>query len=291
MANPSDNIFQPADYVRRVFKDADDDLEAITEIQQENRVKIPSVHPALSFLGLHEVPRAQVHLSLFQRLRNQLEQRLEEMEERGLRKLLEKSFGYVSVPELRPVVMSIVEAMPPPVDESFLLEIAEKEELYSVCPTSVKQQIWQINPGVFGEAVSPLLDQYVAYKEGLLFETIDPNNLPSAFFSIQPKTRRQNAVLQKLVQLLGSSVPLYNTLCQFLRTLYLRTHVSHYCTLRADLIMLLHEQDNVIMDSDRCHKFAWCLDASIRANSVDEKKLKELYNFLDTIEGGDEVLE
>ena len=45
------------------------------------------------------------------------------------------------------------------------------------------------------------------------------------------------------------------------------------------------------MDQDRCHKFAWCLDACIRGSSVDEKRLRELYTFLDTIEGGDEVLE
>ena len=124
-----------------------------------------------------------------------------------------------------------------------------------------------------------------------MFATVTSDNAPSAFLSLPAKIRRQNSVLQQLIKMLGSSVPLYNLLCQFLRTLYLRTHVSHYCTLRADLIMLLHEQDNIIMDSDRCHKFAWCLDASIRAATIDEKKLKELYNFLDTIEGGDEVLE
>lgn len=55
--------------------------------------------------------------------------------------------------------------------------------------------------------------------------------------------------------------------------------------------MRLFIQDNVIMDSDRCHKFAWCLDACIRSLSVDEKKLRELYAFLDTIPGGDDVLE
>lgn len=291
MARVPEALFQPSDYVRKAFKETEEGLDAINEVQEENRVKIPSVHPALSLLDLHEVPRTQVHLNLFQRLREMLEQRLESLDDKGLRRLLEKSFRYVAVPELRGVVMSLVEALPPPVDERYLLEIAEKEELYSECPTAVKQQIWQINPGVFGEAVSPLLDQYIAHKESLLFATINSDQLPSPFLLLQPKTRRQNAVLQQLIGMLGSSIPLYNTLCQFLRTLYLRTHVSHYCTLRADLIMLLHEQDNIIMDSDRCHKFAWCLDASIRAATVDEKKLKELYNFLDTIEGGDEVLE
>lgn len=291
MAKVPEALFKPAEYVRSAFKKAEDGMDAITEIQEENCIKIPSVQPALSLLDLHEVSRTQIHLDLFQRLRQKLEQRLESLDDRGVRKLLEKSFRFVAVPELRGVVMSLVEALPQPVDERYLVEIAEKEELYAECPTTVKQQIWQINPGVFGEAVSPLLDQYIAHKESILFATITSDNVPTAFLSLPAKTRRQNPVLQQLIGMLGLSVPLYNLLCQFLRTLYLRTRISHYCTLHADLIMLLHEQDNIIMDSDRCHKFAWCLDASIRAGTVDEKKLKELYNFLDTIEGGDEVLE
>ena len=54
---------------------------------------------------------------------------------------------------------------------------------------------------------------------------------------------------------------------------------------------LLLCQDNEISDGDRCHKFAWCLDACVRGGGLEEKKLKELYSFLDSIEGGDEILE
>ena len=233
MAKVPEALFRPSEYVQKAFKKAEEGLDAITDVQEDNRIKIPSVQPALSLLDLHEVSRTQIHLDLFQRLREKLEHRLELLDDKGVRKLLEKSFRFVTVPELRGVVMSLVEALPQPVDERYLVEIAEKEELYSECPTAVKQQIWQINPGVFGEAVSPLLDQYIAHKESILFATVTSDNAPSAFLSLPAKIRRQNSVLQQLIKMLGSSVPLYNLLCQFLRTLYLRTHVSHYCTLRA----------------------------------------------------------
>ena len=124
----------------------------------------------------------------------------------------------------------------------YLLEIAEKETLYNECPISVKRQIWQLNPGVFGEAVSPLLDQYVAEKETLLFNITDITKDTFSFFNQPVKTRRQSPILKQLVDMLGTSFPLYNTLTQFLRTLFLRTHVGHYCTLRSDITMLLHEQ-------------------------------------------------
>ena len=123
-----------------------------------------------------------------------------------------------------------------------MLDIAEKEELYQDCPLSIKQDIWRINPGVFGEAVSPLLDQYVAEKEAILFGVFEEGKEPPGYLRISSKVRRQNQVLKQLVEMLGSSVPLYRTICQFLRTLFLRTHISHYSTLRSDLIMLLHEQ-------------------------------------------------
>jgi negative elongation factor B len=171
------------------------------------------------------------------------------------------------------------------------LEIVERDALYNECPIGVKRQIWQLNPGVFGEAVSPLLDQYIAEKENLLFNISEVTKDTLSFFHQTLKMRRQSPILKQLVEMLGTSVPLYNTLMQFLRTLFLRTHVGHYCTLRSDIIMLLHEQDNIIMDTDRCHKLAWCLDACIRASSIDEKKIRELYNFLDTIQGDDNVLE
>lgn len=125
-----------------------------------------------------------------------------------------------------------------------MLEIAEKEKLYNECPISVKRQIWQLNPGVFGEAVSPLLDQYIAEKETLLFNIADVTTDSLSFFNQPVKVRRQSPVLRQLVDMLGTSVPLYNTLTQFLRTLFLRTRVGHYCTLRSDITMLLHEQVN-----------------------------------------------
>lgn len=94
----------------------------------------------------------------------------------------------------------------------------------------------------------------MAEKENVLFGMIEVTKESVGYLRISPKTRRQNLVLKQLVEMLGSSLPLYNTLCQFLRTLFLRTHVSHYSTLRSDLIMVLHEQ--VSIDTSPIVKYA-----------------------------------
>lgn len=132
--------------------------------------------------------------------------------------------------------------------------------------------------------------------------------------------RRQGEVVQKLAHMIGHSVKLYDMVLQFLRTLFLRTKNIHYCTLRAELLMALHDlevnstyilissqnfiiplnkspkyaknyyfifvicfQVQDIISVDPCHKFTWCLDACIREKNVDIKRSRELQGFLDSI--------
>lgn len=62
-------------------------------------------------------------------------------------------------------------------------------------------------------------------------------------------------VVQKLTQMVGKNVKLYDMVLQFLRTLFLRTRNVHYCTLRAELLMSLHDLDiSDICSVDPCHK-------------------------------------
>lgn len=76
---------------------------------------------------------------------------------------------------------------------------------------------------------------------------------------------------------------------QFLRTLFLRTRTVHYCTLRAELLMALHDLEvQDIISVDPCHKFTWCLDACIREKNVDIKRSRELQGFLDNVKRGQE---
>ena len=88
------------------------------------------------------------------------------------------------------------------------------------------------------------------------------------FFAPHPKARRQEAVVKELVRMIGKNIKLYDLVLQFLRTLFLRTRNTHYCTLRAEVLMALHDLEiHEICSLDPCHKFTWCLDACIRERS------------------------
>lgn len=284
-----------AEYILSVFKEAEDALDGIATVQQDNKVRISSMQPSLPMLDLHGVTRADIHTSLFRTMQEKLLLKVDTLENRGLMKLLDRCFRYIGAEEeLRAVCLCIMERLPS-VDAKYLSHIADNHDLYVACPLEVKRQIWQSNQSLFGEAVSPLLDQYVMQKEGILNFTSGKDagggggDLTS-FLSFLPKTRRQSVIVQELVGMVGTSQSLYNTLLQFLRTLFLRTQINHYCTLRADILMSLHDAESTICSSDRCYKFAWCLDACVRVGHVEVKKGRELYSFLETIVGGDEIL-
>ncbi len=66
----------------------------------------------------------------------------------------------------------------------------------------------------------------------------------SGVFSVDPKQRRKQCVpLKKLTQVIGKNIRLYDMVLQFLRTFYLRSRVIHYCSLRNEILMSLHDEE------------------------------------------------
>ncbi|NWZ88897.1 NELFB factor, partial [Nesospiza acunhae] len=246
-------------------------LKAIEQFQTENGVLLPSLQYALPFLDLHGTPRLEFHQSVFDELREKLLERVSaialegKVEERykKLEDLLEKSFSLVKMPSIQPVVMCVMKHLPKVPEKKLKLVMADKD-LYKACAVEVKRQIWQDNQALFGDEVSPLLKQYILEKENILFSN-DISFLQN-FFSPSPKTRRQGEVVQKLTQMIGKNVKLYDMLLMSLHDL----EISEICTV------------------DPCHKFTWCLDACIREKFVDNKRARELQGFLDGVKKGQE---
>jgi len=67
----------------------------------------------------------------------------------------------------------------------------------------------------------------------------------------------------------------------FCRTLFLNTNNIGFCTLRAELLMALHDNGVAqIYNKDPCHKLAWCLDACIRDDVLEEWRISEIVQCL-----------
>uniref|UniRef100_S4RJZ0 Negative elongation factor complex member B n=1 Tax=Petromyzon marinus TaxID=7757 RepID=S4RJZ0_PETMA len=280
--------------LRETLTNCTDPLKAIEQFQLENGVLLPSLQSALPFLDLHAIPRLDFHQSVFDELRDKLLERVAVIATEGpplsrntkLEELLEKSFALVRMPSVQPVVMCLLKHIPK-VPERYLKQVTSDPALYAACATEVKRQIWQENQALFGDEASPLFKQYLAERETAL---LGPElSAVHTFYSSSPKARRHGQVVQKLTGMIGRNVKLYDMVLQFLRTLFLRTRNPHYCTLRAELLMALHDLEATdICSVDPCHKFTWCLDACIRERFVDVKRARELQGFLDGIKRGQE---
>ena len=287
------------DYLKEALTRCTDPLKAIEDFQLENGILLPSLRPMLPLLDLHGIKRLDFHNSVLDDLRDKLIEQIKTItvelknnpkeREKKLKELLVKSFPVIKIKQLRPVVMCILKNMNQ-IDDKFLRVLVRDKELYQDCDIVIKRHLWRDNQSLFGDEVSPFLSRYIKEKEGVLYN-VDAlaGTDDQGFFSSSPKFRRQSEVIQKLSDMIGNNVKLYDMTLQFLRTLFLRTKNVHYCTLRAELLMALHDLEvQDIISVDPCHKFTWCLDACIREKNVDVKRSRELQGFLDAIRRGQE---
>jgi len=279
------------DYLREALTSCTDPLKAIEDFQVENGILLPSLRPMLPLLDLHGIKRIDFHNSVLEDLRDKLITQIDacsKMEgkdkDKKLKDLLLKSFPVIKIKQLRPVVMAVLKNMSF-IEDKYLRVLVRDKELYADCDIEIKRHLWRDNQSLFGDEVSPLLSQYIKDKEKVLF-TYETG---PGFFAGSPKSRRQAEVVQKLAEMIGTNVKLYDMTLQFLRTLFLRTRNVHYCTLRSELLMALHDREvQDVISVDPCHKFTWCLDACIRERNVDVKRSRELQGFLDAIRRGQE---
>merc|ERR1719511_573977 len=282
------------DYLKEALTSCTDPLKAIEDFQIENGILLPSLRPMLPLLDLHGIKRLDFHNSVLEDLREKLIAQIESVSnqdrnnpkerERKLKELLTKSFPVIKIKQLRPVVMCVLKNLSY-IEDRYLRVLVRDKELYADCDIEIKRHLWRDNLSLFGDEVSPLLSQYIKDKEKVLF-TYETG---PGFFAGSPKSRRQAEVVQKLAEMIGTNVKLYDMTLQFLRTLFLRTRNVHYCTLRSELLMALHDREvQHIIGVDPCHKFTWCLDACIREKNVDVKRSRELQGFLDAIRRGQE---
>ncbi|XP_050023576.1 negative elongation factor B-like [Dermacentor andersoni] len=285
--------------LREALTNCTDPLRAIEEFQEENAILLPSLRPMLSLLDIHGVRRLDFHTSVRDELKGHLMRQIETLakqegheKQKKLKDMLEKSFPYIKDPALRPVVMCILKNMKS-MDEKYIKLLVSDKSLYKECDIQVKRQIWHDNKDLFADEVLPLLSQYVSEKEEALggLAASVAGESPSAFFGPTPKQRRQGAVVQRLLAMVDRSLVLYKMVVQFARNMFLRTQNAHYCTLRVDLLMALHDLEiQEITAIDRSHKFAWCLDACIREKSMDAKRSRELQAILEVKRGQEELL-
>lgn len=157
--------------LRQTLSDAttpDQLRSAILQFQHENSIILPSLRPMLPLLQLLNIRRLEFHESVMEELRQKLIKRIEEIATKGdreerdvkLKALLQKSFPFVKVPMVQPMVMALLKNIEV-VDDKYINMLVNDPTLYQNCDVSVKRHIWQQHQSHLINEVSPLLSKYI----------------------------------------------------------------------------------------------------------------------------------
>lgn len=225
----------------------------------------------LELLDLLGIRRASYNQSLIRQLCLCMRKELASADPVLLREVMQRlkleELIRMPIPELSGCLFDIMLHMGS-VDEKYLRILASEPDFLEKCPLPLKQLVWELeeHKSLFSDSVSPLLDEYIEAKERILNSSLGMGggSVGLTFFTLSMDIRRGNKEVQKLLELVGGSYKLYNTLSVFIRILFSKTRKPHFCTLRCDLVTSLQRTESPsavrLLEQESCSHFISLLD-------------------------------
>ncbi|XP_065183677.1 negative elongation factor B-like [Sycon ciliatum] len=264
-----------AESIRSMLTDCDNPVAAIKSFQETHRFSTPVVESAIPLLDLLGRPRHEFHMSVLTKFTETLSAKVKEFNAEQKGKLLSEIIFLAHIQPVQQLLKELLSVLKP-VPGNLLELLASNPKAYACCPIHTKREIWEQRSDLFCEEVNTILERYMDEKETAVLSADAGAQDAAHFFEIAPRTRRQHSCLTQLVDMVASSQNLYSVLCSLLRTLFGQSGIAHYCTVRMDVLMALHETQHMLVRQDPCHKLTWCLDACVREHKIDEKRIKEI---------------
>ncbi|KAG9407198.1 hypothetical protein AC1031_001898 [Aphanomyces cochlioides] len=273
--------------------------EAIISFQKQYGLK-EDTHASLQLLDLLGCRRSEMHSKLLETMVATMLKRIQSKHtsEAQLQKLLELTFPYLEVRELRAIPIAVLAAQQS-TPSLYLHELCDHDNraLLEHLPIHVKRRIWNIDPHEFRLEVDKVVASYIQQKRNQLFKDASPTpfdlHIPSNHPHLSPEERRkQDAVLESLVDMIGDSSDLYLQCMDMLRAIaaagaipghetttspkdyiYLAPFLG---TLRNDVANIQRDRATPLVRTDPLHKFIWFLDLAVKRGTMDGNQLTEL---------------
>ncbi|KAI3429855.1 hypothetical protein D9Q98_010166 [Chlorella vulgaris] len=284
-----------------------DPLSAIQEIQVHGALQDPSCKPLIGLMDQLGLSRAESHRYVLQAATQQLLARISAMQPDRLLQLLEASFPYIGIADLRAVPLAVLDRLQP-VPATFLKQLAGDKELFVELPAGVQRQVWELDKKLLQVHALPLVLGYTlelatALKGLDMDESLPQELLPGLAGRPGAKTyqpgrkmlRSGSSALQRLTKMVGRSRQIYKGIVELtmLRyrdsdSLYVGMQEAALCALRSQLLMALHDLgETELCVKESCHKLAWTLDACLKDRRLDQRRLRELANILQPYEAAE----
>lgn len=173
-------------------------------------------------MDLHQVPRTEIHLNIVNMLKDKLTSKIPTLDTPQLLTLLESSYRYIKIEEVRSIPMAALEQLcrknHVPDIVSYLKALSVDVHLYNQCSIDVKRQIWMADVPTFQHHLMPLISAIV-WPNDLVIAAFDIVIDPQAATWNPTKRRQESKELQEMVQCIGGSSFLYGQV-HFLNLLF-----------------------------------------------------------------------
>ncbi|PRW60598.1 Negative elongation factor B [Chlorella sorokiniana] len=281
-----------------------DPLSAIQDIQNRGALQDPRCGPLIGLMDQLGLTRAESHRHVLQGASRELLARINNMQPDKLLQLLEVSFPYIGIADLRAIPLAVLDRLQP-VPATFLKQLATDRELFWDLPVGVQRQVWELDKKLLQAHALPLVARYTyevatAMRALDMDESLPPDLQPAPAGRPLPKVqtpgrkmlRSGSAALQRLTQMVGRSRQIYKGVVELIVTryrdsdsLYVGMQEAALCALRSQLLMALHDLgETELCTKEACHKLAWTLDACLKDRKLDQRRLRELANFFQPYE-------
>ena len=113
----------------------------------------------LGLLDQLDVSRPQAYKSMLDEALNELSMRIKSAPQGNLLSLLQASFPFIAIEELKRIPLEILERLSP-VPTNYLKLISRDVKIFRQCSPKVQRQVWAMDTGTLRKHVSGLLSSY-----------------------------------------------------------------------------------------------------------------------------------
>jgi len=291
------------DFIAQALANAGDVQRAMERVRAMGALRDRDCEPLLGLLSALGATRAETYEEMLRRATKEVAKRCETLPRGALLNLLDASFAYIGIEELKIVPLTVFAHLTP-VPGTYLKRVSADVGLFRELPLEVRRQAWAADAGLLRRHALPSIAAY-AEERG----TVDTNvevDFTLAELRLEDEwlagdgakranadaerektasrraLRRASASVNRLKNIIGTSKISYIEVIRLCRKHFESSGDDASCSLRSQLLMAYHDDGETDLCSvDKCHRLAWLMDACIRDRYLDTRRLQEMASIID----------
>ena len=289
------------DFIAQTLARASDVAGAMERVRALGALSDKDAEPVLGLLSALGVRRGEAYREMLARATSELLRRVPKLPQGTLLSLLDASFPYIGIEELKAVPLTVIAHMSP-VPSSYLKQVSRDLNIFRQLPVEVQRQCWladwhllrrhaspsMVAYGEEAETVASMMNQEMvltplrAEEDWSPSEVVTKKVFDSATTLSRQKVRKESESINRLKKMIGKNQYLYIEIIRLLRVHFANSGDDAACSLRSQLLMAYHDAGETDLCSmDKCHRLAWLMDLCVRDKYLDNHRLHEMGSIIE----------